>query len=247
MKQKNTIIVTGSSGGIGSVITKKLFECQYDVFGIDINSITNPSLENFIKIDLNKLCIDNEYRNEKLQKIKKIIKNKKVTGIINCAAVQIVKEFDKISLDDLQISINTNVLSNFVLVKELKKYFYDRDSFIINISSIHSKLTKSKFLPYSFSKSALDGISKAMAVELGENLNIVSISPAATDTDMLLDGLEDNKLIENLKHCHPTKTIGCPDDIANLVAFILEKKIKFMNGSNISMDGGISYQLHDVV
>lgn len=245
MKNNNIVIVTGSSGGIGSAISKKLLESNHKVFGVDIKNNPDLDLDNFFNIDLNRICIDNSYRNKQINKIKENILNKKVTGIINCAAVQIVKEFDQITLDDLQISINTNVISNFVLVKELKNYFCNQDSFIINISSIHSKLTKSKFLPYSFSKSALDGMSKAMAVELGENLNILSISPAAIDTDMLLDGLGDKKLIEKIKCCHPTKTIGYPDDIANIVAFILEKKIRFMNGSNISMDGGISYQLHD--
>ena len=246
MIKKNIFIVTGSSGEIGSAIANKLSLLNYEVLGIDVKINTKVKLDHFLNINLNKLCIDDNYRNKKFIEIKEIINKKKLIGLINCAAIQITKEFDNLSLDDLQVSINTNVLSIFVLVKQLKNNFCNQESFIINISSIHSKLSKSKFLAYSFSKSALDGMSKAMAIELGDKLNIVSISPAAIDTKMLLDGLGNKKLVEKVKNFHPTKTIGHPDDIVKIVTFIITNKIRFLNGSNISMDGGISHRLHDI-
>ena len=163
------------------------------------------------------------------------------------AAIQILSPINKLSISDFTLSLNTNTTIPFYLVKNLygllKK---SKNASVVNISSIHSKLTKPNFIAYATSKSALIGMTKAMAIEFGKEIRVNSISPAAIATNMLKEGFVGKyELFKKLNKMHPVGRIGEPNDVADLSLFLSSDKSRFINGANFQIDGGISSRLYD--
>ena len=139
------------------------------------------------------------------------------------------------------------MLAPFFLSKSFLKFLKDSRGYIVNISSIHERLSKENFGLYAVSKSALSGLSRAMVLEWGGFVKIITLSPAAIDTPMLQSGFDGDfiKIKDKLKQSHPSGCIGSPSELSNLINFILSGKIDFINGSIIPIDGGISHKLHE--
>ena len=85
-----------------------------------------------------------------------------------------------------------------------------------------------------------------MAIELGQSIKMNSIEPAAIASEMLKQEFENHPgKLKNLNALYPTGRIGTPQDIAELVLYLIEDAPAFMNGSIIGVDGEISSVLHD--
>jgi len=246
LSYKKSILITGVSGGIGSAIAIFFKEKGYEVYGIDIeNTLQDGIVDEFFQIDLNKLCQDENYRTSSFNQIK--TKVNKINVLINNAAVQILDSFQNIKWEDWMSTFNVNVNSAFLLSQFFSSDLIANQGSIINIGSIHNELTKPEFIAYATSKSALVGLTKAMAVDLKDKIRVNCISPAAIETDMLRAGFNnDENSISKLKFLHPSQTIGKPSDIAELCYFLVSKNITFLHGANFKIDGGISSVLHDL-
>jgi NAD(P)-dependent dehydrogenase (short-subunit alcohol dehydrogenase family) len=234
-----SIIVTGCSGEIGSAICDKLIKSGYNIVGID-NKIPKTKLTKlkFIKLDLEKIASDKIYYLKNKKYIEKIIKGKKISGLIHSAAFQVFKKFNRLSYEDLRKSFDINFFSVFQLFKLVQKNLIFNKGFFINISSIHSSLTKKNFTAYSTSKSALTSLTKSLSIEVGNKIICICIEPGAVDTNMLFKTI-DKKNYYKFKNSIPVKKISQPEDIAKLVLFLIESKIEYMNGSIIDISGGV--------
>ena len=247
MKNK-FVIITGTNGGIGSALVKVYKNAGYKVIGIDKSkSKSNTLLDYFIKIDLVSILFNLEKSNLFISDLNKIIARGCLDTLVNNAAIQILNPINKLSVSDFTLSLNTNTTIPFYLVKNLygllKK---SKNASVVNISSIHSKLTKPNFIAYATSKSALSGLTKAMAIEFGNDIRVNSISPAAISTKMLKEGfVGKSEMYKNLNKMHPVGRIGEPNEVAELSLFLSSDKAKFINGANFEIDGGISSRLYD--
>jgi NAD(P)-dependent dehydrogenase (short-subunit alcohol dehydrogenase family) len=107
-------------------------------------------------------------------------------------------------------------------------------------------LENKDFAAYATSKAALSGLTRSMAIELGNKIRINAVEPAAIDTPMLRAGFADNpEGFEQLKSYHPSQTIGTPEELGKLALFIVENESLFFNGAVVSFDGGIVSCLSD--
>lgn len=246
---KKTIILTGASGGIGSSLVKALLKKKYSVIGIDLIEL-KISHENFtqVKIDLNKYVYDDSYQ---------ILMNKNLIdlpamreclfAIINMAAIQKNKALLECCIEDWQESSAINYMAPFLLGKFFHEQLASNSGFIINVTSIHEDLTKDRFGLYSVTKSAMSALTRAMAIEWGKKIKVVSVSPAAIKTDMLLAGFNDNlDKVQELEKIHPSGNIGEPNDVVEIILSLLDFKSQFINGANIAIDGGVRYKLCDI-
>ena len=244
------VIITGSSGGIGSALVKSYLKDGYHVIGLDRCALGGQSEENFTEInpDLEEFSKNEVYREKILNQIKSLLPKKLEEFIlINNAAEQILKNLTDINWQDWQSSFAVNAIAPFFLaqgfIEELKK----THGHIINISSIHSKLTKINFSCYAASKSALESLTRSLALELSPlGISVNAIMPAAIATKMLRDGFSKtpNKL-KDLERYHPARSIGTPKELATFVKSITQLKGGFLTGSILEFTGGISGQLSD--
>lgn len=243
-----SVIVTGSSGGIGCEIVKQLIANDYFVVGLDIcDKVFAHKNFKHIKCDLNKYASDPNYQLAINKKINRHTKSKKLHAIVNNASLQKVEEILALTHADWLQSLNVNLLAPFFLVKNFAENLSSVCGKVVNISSIHAKLSKSKFGAYAVTKSALSALARSLAIELSKSICIYTISPAAISTKMLLSGFNgDNAAIENLNQLHPSGKIGQVTDVANLVITLLDSNSQFLSGVDINLDGGISHRLFDV-
>lgn len=231
------VLVTGTSSGIGQGIAKHLTQLGYQVFSIDQNTA-----------EINKIFFQGDVSDESfLEKVcKKTPPN--FCGLINCAAIQLEKKFYETSSTEWKRVFDVNVLGYFLV----SKIFLSKLGFgasIINISSVHSKATSKGMCAYAASKSAISGMTRAMALELGEkNIRVNAIVPGAIDTPMLKRGLSRNDSMENslkkLTNSSPLHKIGKTDDIAKLCAFLLDSELSGnITGSEFTCDSGVLAKL----
>jgi len=247
---KTLVIITGSNGAIGSELKLQYFkEKNFLVMGIDLKSENSLKDEHyFLRVNFSKKFSDSVQTKieKKIKHIKKKHNIKKII-LINNAAVQITKSIQNIRLGDIDESLNVNLIYPMMLSKLLIKMTIPRNLKIFNISSIHSKLTKSDFSLYALSKSALDSLTRSLNIEFAhKGLIVNSISPAAIETPMLKKGfLGKKEKLKELKQFHPTKSIGNPKDLAKFIKTLTQLDQIFLSGSKFEYDGGISNVLHD--
>ena len=243
---KKVALITGSSGSIGSSLCKVYYENGYEVFGIDINSNKSCNYcKKVFQVDLNKLCVDQKYKKSIFDSLCEHIK--KLNVLINNAAIQILGSMDQIKDIEWVHTMNVNLNAPFFLSKWAAPLLSESKGCIINIASIHANLTKPQFVAYSTSKSGLIGLTKSMAVSFKGKIRVNVISPAAINTDMLKSGFKDYKTaIIKLNNIHPVNRIGQPSEVADIAFFLSGPKAEFINGSNITLDGGISSVLKDI-
>ncbi|MCB0705299.1 MAG: SDR family oxidoreductase [Saprospiraceae bacterium] len=244
MIQKNAL-VTGILGGIGSAIGKALRANGYYVFGVDRRDDFQYNCDRFLLFDINEYVKSASYRIKYTEIFEQVIP--KLDVLVNNAAVQKLGHLDEIKLEDWQETLNVNLTGPMVLSKLFLSKLADSRGSIINVGSIHHQLTKPRFVSYATSKSALIGLTKALAVDLEGRVRVNAISPAAIETDMLRDGFEgDEDALIKLKKLHPVQRIGYPEEVAKLVLFLASENTGFIHGANITLDGGISSVLKDL-
>jgi NAD(P)-dependent dehydrogenase (short-subunit alcohol dehydrogenase family) len=243
--KKGTVVITGVSGGIGKSLADGFKDAGYYVIGLDAIESSNSNIDKFLLLDLDKYAVDLEYRNKMNTQILSYTSDIEV--LINNAAVQLLDHIEDLKIEDWNKTLNVNLTSPLLLSQLLASQLEANNGNIINIASIHHQQTKAKFISYASSKSALVGLTRALAIDFNGRVRVNSISPAAIDTDMLRAGFEnDEGKIKELNAIHPSGRIGKTDEVAQAALFIADIKSGFINGSNISLDGGISGVLKDL-
>ena len=146
----------------------------------------------------------------------------------------------KMSEEDFDAVINTNLKGCFNTIRHMSRYFLkQRAGKIINISSVSGILGNAGQANYSASKAGGIGLTKAVARELASRgINVNAVAPGLVETDMT-DALSDS-VKENLKSQIPLGKIGHPQDIAKAVAFLASPDANYITGQVLSVDGGMA-------
>jgi NAD(P)-dependent dehydrogenase (short-subunit alcohol dehydrogenase family) len=244
MIKSKAVFITGISGGIGQSLCSVFRQNGWVIVGSDIIC---PEIEPdyFLTLDLSKIS-QKKQQNRLKNFIDEVKKNVGIAALINNAAIQITGTFNELGTNSLSKTLEININAPFIITKMLFEHLSKHNGRIINIGSIHSKQTKKGFLPYAVSKAGLLGLTRSLSLELGHAISVNSIEPAAIDTQMLMKGFNNNEaILSQLKKFHPTGSIGCPYEVAELAYYLIESAPKFLNGSSIMLDGGINNLLKD--
>ena len=236
-----TIIITGGSRGIGASIVKELANKDYNIVLNYNNSeeqakqIQKELLEKNIKIEIFKADVSKREDVKDLVKFA-LEKFKTIDVLINNAGIDQVKMFMDITDEDWNKMIQTNLNSVFYCTQEvLPTMIHNKEGNIINISSIWGITGASCEVHYSVAKAGIDGMTKALAKELGlSNIRVNSIAPGAILTDM--NKGYTNEEIEDMKSQIPLGKLGNPIEIAKCVNWLIEDN--YTTGQIISPNGG---------
>ena len=234
-------IVTGGSRGIGRAIVETLARK-----GIKVIANYNQSeekakqlQENLEKenIHIDIIKADVSKREEVKNMVDMVIKKYgKIDVLINNAGISQEKLFQDITDEDWEHVMKVNLYSAFCATQEVLPYMLSQKSgCIINISSIYGIIGGSCAVSYSATKAGMDGMTKALAKELGpSNIRVNSIAPGWIDTDMNKQYTEED--INQVKEETPLERIGKPEDIAKCARWLVEDT--FTTGQVISINGG---------
>lgn len=168
----------------------------------------------------------------------------KVQILINNAGINIRKQITEFTLEEWRRVMDTNLTSVFLMcrafVPHMKGTGYGR---ILNMTSIMAHVSLPGRAAYSSSKSALLGLTKALALELApEGITVVGISPGPFATEMNLPLLQNPELNQKFVSSIPLGRWGKVEEIGKLAAFLCSEDAGFITGSDILIDGGWTAQ-----
>ena len=240
-------LITGACGGIGQALVKAFVTEGYKVIATSRSPQTKDlNVDHFLQIDLQKTVLDENYAEEIFATIRQILSGQGLAVLINNAAIQILGSADQLNRDMWHETLNVNLLAPFFWIQALLTELEQNNGSVINISSIHAHLTKKNFVAYATSKSALSGLTRALAVDLGSRIRVNAIEPAAIQTKMLEAGfIGQEQLLEKLHTAHPTGKIGLPEEVASCALWLADRTIPFLTGTVVRLDGGIGGRLYD--
>lgn len=254
LKDKN-ILVTGSGGtGVGSGICKVLNSIGARLI---LNEIDEVSLSLLQKKYPGSYTIQADIsREEDVKAMFAEIEDKvgKLDGLVNNAGIGLIRnaheattmEFNK--LYDVDIKGVWQVSRAFV--SHLLKYKHTGN--IVNISSIHALRTMHQYAIYASAKSAVEGLTRGMAIELGEHrIRVNSVGPGYVHSDqneVILKSLTEDpkKWIHDQIHRYQAVNEEVqPENCGNVVAFLLSEQSVGVTGQSIYVDNGTSVMLYN--
>lgn len=236
-----TVIVTGGSRGIGAAIVKKLAKNNYNVV-LNYNNSQESArkIQEVLKqenIHVEIFKADVSKREEVKELVDFTLKQfGNIDVLINNAGIDQIKPFTDITDEDWNRMIQINLNSVFYCTQEvLPTMINNKDGCIINISSIWGITGGSCEVHYSVTKAGIDGMTKALAKELGpSNIRVNSIAPGIINTEINKNFSEDE--LKEIEKEIPLGKIGKTEDIAKCVMWLIEDN--YTTGQIISPNGG---------
>lgn len=238
-----TVLITGSSRGIGEAIAKKLNKSYNLVLTYNKNKDKALNLlEKLRKENPNVIAVKCDVKNENDVNNLFDLAEKNFSHVdilINNAGISyfgLLQDMDFSSWNDI---IDTNLSSIFLTSKRaIPNMVSQKSGVIINMSSIWGNLGASFEVAYSASKGGINSFTKALSKELiPSNIRVNAISPGIVDTDMTkFDLSSDDK--KALKEDLIEKRFAKSEEIANLVEFLISDKGSYITGSIFDINGG---------
>jgi len=235
------IIVTGSSRGIGRCIVENLAKeghnvlLNYNKSEKEAKEVKSMLAEDNIDIEIYKADVSSQEEVKKMVSYA-ISKFGDIDVLVNNAGIAKLEMFTDITKEDWDEMLGTNLNSVFYTTQEVvKNMLKNKKGCIINMSSIWGLVGSSCEVSYSVSKAGIDGLTKALAKELGpSNIRVNSVAPGIIDTEMNND--LDDIIKEQIKKATPLGKIGKSEDIYKCVKWLIEDE--FTTGQVISPNGG---------
>lgn len=241
---KKVAIVTGGGSGLGFAIAEKFTQAGIEtiIAGRDKEKL-NVAKEKLgkhchaIPCDVSDLSSIPGFINEVLKQFGHI------DILVNNAGINRKKEFAEVTDTEFQEVITTNLTAVFVMSREVVKHMQERKTgCIINISSMAAQYGLPKVIAYSASKTAIDGMTRAMAVELSpKGIRINAIAPGFIYSDMTAKALDsDPERKAKVFNRTPMGYMGQPSDIGEAALFLASDAAKYITGVVLPVDGGNS-------
>ncbi|MFO8088428.1 MAG: 3-oxoacyl-[acyl-carrier-protein] reductase [Desulfatiglandaceae bacterium] len=238
-----TVIVTGSSQGIGKNIAEKFAKSDAHVVLADIDEDSLESTRREFEqnnLSCSAIPCNVTKKNEVQNLIKTTYKEHgSIDILVNNAGITRDTLLMRMKDKDWDSVIETNLKGAFLTTRASLRYFLkQRAGSIVNISSVVGITGNAGQSNYSASKAGLIGFSKSVAKELApRDINVNLVAPGFIDTKMTEEIPEDikNKYLDNI----PLKYFGKPEDVANTVLFLGSPLAKYITGQVIKVDGGM--------
>lgn len=239
MKDK-VIIVSGCSRGIGQAISQTLLNQGAFV------ACFSRSYPKWIDEYSESQVYWQEGNIQDYSMIKEFVKNvykkyKRIDGLVNNAGVNYDGILTTMSEDKIHEILSINVEANLILSQQVAKYMLIKSSgSIVNISSIVGGARGYKgAVVYGASKSAIIGMTKSLARELGEKgIRVNAVLPGFVETNMT-SNMAESKKAQVLRRT-PLKRFANPNEIASVVKFLLSEDASYVTGHCLVADGGNS-------
>jgi len=244
-------IITGASGGIGKSVAQKVLEEGSKVVLVSRNkNKLKKTVEELGKNDnLIHMAADVSHESEVLSVIEQTLTAfDKIDNLINCAAIiNDPTPFHLMTEDQWTNLMNVNLKGTFQPIKAVIPLMIEqRSGNIINISSLLGirAIPKVPFSIYGVTKAGIIMLTKSIAVEYGQyNIRCNCIAPSTIRSPMMEPYLQDENAKRMLEGSFPLKRIGDPEDVANAILFLASDDSKWITGTVMTLDGGISAKL----
>ncbi|WAH96239.1 SDR family NAD(P)-dependent oxidoreductase [Arthrobacter sp. MMS18-M83] len=244
-------VITGAAGGMGALETARILQAGGTVFAVDVLALSHESWDRLQtaagehRPRLVPYTADIR-RAEAWDNLKAEIAARKVPvhGLVNNAGITLRKTLTQTEPEEWDRLIGINLTGSFLAIRALAPVMSDGGS-IVNISS-SAGLVGYFGAAYSASKWGLRGVTKAAAIELASRrIRVNSICPGLVDSDMtrkpnaVYDEEQAAAFYEECRQSTPFGRGAHPEEVADLVMFLLGPQSSYITGTDIPVDGGM--------
>lgn len=241
-------IVSGAGTGVGKATTKRLFleGCKVVLIGRDRSRLTKVISELNGKKNLLAVKADITKEADVINVIEETISAFDTIDILvnNAGILNDPTPFHKMTDEQWMALINTNLIGTFRTTKAVLPVMMEkRQGSIVNISSLQGirSIVNVPFSVYGVTKAGVIMFTRTIAVEYGEyGIRSNCVAPSTIRSPMIEPYLQDKQAKKTLESSFPLRRIGDPEDISGAVSYLCSDDAKWITGTVITVDGGMS-------
>lgn len=252
METRKTVLVTGGAAGIGAGIARRFAEAGY---GVAVFDIDGPGAQ-AMAAELSRLApaiaitgdvAEEEQAREAVERTCRELHSLDV--LINNAGIEVSGSVSQLTSAEWDRQVGVNLRGVFLMSKYAVEKMRGRGGAIVHISSVHAFVSWPGYAAYDATKSALLGLTRAMALDHGpEGIRVNAICPGYIDTPLMdrwLDSVPDREeTLRQVLACHPLGRMGTPRDIAEAALFLASEAAAFVSGASLVVDGAMMVAGH---
>jgi NAD(P)-dependent dehydrogenase (short-subunit alcohol dehydrogenase family) len=235
---KPVALITGGAKGIGHAIARHLIASGWQVGIIDL---PDSGLRRAFARERDVFAIEGDVRNEETASDAvdaTIHRFRRLDGLISNAGIMIRKPLRRLTLSEWHRVLDTNLTAAFLLARAAEKPLRKARGAIVTVASTRALMSEPNTESYSASKGGVLALTHALAISLAPDVRVNCVSPGWIETRNY-SGLrqKDHKQ-------HPAGRVGRPEDVAELVSWLLDgKRSGFVTGANFVIDGGMTRKM----
>jgi NAD(P)-dependent dehydrogenase (short-subunit alcohol dehydrogenase family) len=214
-------LVTGAAHGIGRAVAQSLLAAGWRVGAVDIaeRDLTRA----FARHGRNATVLDRFGR---------------LDGLVSNAGISRNKPLAKLTLEDWRRVLDVNLTAAFLLARAAEKPLRATKGAIVTIASTRALMSEADTEAYSASKGGLVALTHALSISLGPDVRVNCVSPGWIRT-------RNYAALRRRDHAqHPAGRVGKPQDIAEIVLYLLDRtRAGFVTGANFVVDGGMTRKM----
>jgi len=236
---KPVALVTGGANGIGRAIAHHLLATAWRVAIID--KPDSGLSRAFAKGSRDTLLFEGDVRQEETaaRGMRSVLDQfGRLDGVVSNAGIMIRKPLRQLTLTEWHRVIDTNLTAAFLLARAAEKSLRRSRGAMVLIASTRALMSEPNTESYSASKGGLVALTHALSISLGPEIRVNCVSPGWIETT-------DYGALRRKDHAqHPAGRVGKPQDIAEVVAWLLDRKHSgFVTGANFVIDGGMTRKM----
>ena len=240
---KKIIIITGAANGICKEIARELDSSRNVIYAVDKNENVIKNKGKFKKAIYNPICMDGSNEKEVINLVNEVVKKHgKIDVLVNGAAVVPYCPIEEQDYSQFIDIVKNNLGGYMIFSKEVSKVMKpQRFGVIVNISSISASFGLKGQTAYASSKGGISALTRVLAAELGEfNIRVNAIAPGSIIVDRNEKAMKSKWNKERIYDNIPLGRLGKPSDIAGVVKFLISPDAKYVHGTTIVVDGGMT-------
>ncbi|GJM25665.1 MAG: short-chain dehydrogenase [Phycisphaerae bacterium] len=233
-------LIIGASGGMGSCVAKKLVDSGARVVlaGRDLSRLEALGSElqgQLVELDAEQesswgACLQAAHE-----------RGGRLDGVVNCAGSILLKPAHLTTTDEFGEVLNTNLLTAFYTVKAAAKTLRKTGGSVVLMSSAAAQIGLANHEAIAAAKAGVVGLMRSAAATYANNgIRFNAISPGLVDTPLSEKITSNEMALAASTALHPFGRIGQPEDIAEVISWLLSPASSWVTGQNIGVDGGLA-------
>lgn len=232
-------LVTGAANGIGRAISLHLLDAGWCVMAFDLPK--TRLVQQFRGWARSAATIEGDVADEDtVDEAVRLTLDRfgRLDAVVANAGIMIRRPIRRLSLEDWRRVLDINLTSTFLLARAAQRALRSSKGSIVTIGSARALMSEPNTESYSASKGGLVALTHALSLSLGPDVRVNCISPGWIETG------DYSKLRRKDHRQHPAGRVGKPQDVAAMVAFLLDRERSgFVTGANFVVDGGMTRKM----